>query len=240
MRRMRYCSFAALLCLFVAAGTLVPSSARAQDATDPQALDKSLHDYSVRVVKTRVFQHESLNGIYLGRGAVLTAAHVVGRFHLLKELHVRIAGQELPAKIVKEGSVEKTDLTVLSIDEEQLPVRLRLRLNPVCREPLKVGQEVVVVAALGTARSRVISPLLVPASARLKFGTVISDVPIAMSGSGVFDANKRCLLGIISRRIPRLDARKPPSRAASKADEYAKYFVPAPTIAEFLPKEFRF
>ena len=158
MRCMKCCSFAALLSLFIAAGALAPSPARAQDANDPQALDKSLHDYSVRVVKTRVFQHESLNGIYLGRGAVLTAAHVVGRFHLLKELHVRIAGQELPAKIVKEGSLEKTDLTVLSIDEEQLPVRLRLRLNPVCREPLKVGQEVVVVAALGTARSRVHFP----------------------------------------------------------------------------------
>jgi hypothetical protein len=230
--------FAASLGCAVAALAFALSPSHAQKFDNP--LDQSLHSYSVQVLKTRVFQHEELNGIYLGRGAVLTAAHVVGRFHLLKELQVRIAGQELPAKIVKEGSSETIDLTVLSVDEELLPVRLRLRQNPVCKGPVVVGREAVVVASGGTARSRVISPLVVPAASRARFGTVISDVPIATSGAGVFDADKRCLLGIISRQIPRLDAGKTGPRDASKVTEYAKYFVPAPTIASFLPEELRF
>jgi hypothetical protein len=220
----------------IAALAAAYSPALAQGA-DP---DQSLRRYSVRVLKSRLFQHDALNGIYLGRGAVITAAHVVGRFHLLKELDVQVGDQVLPARIVKEGSVDDIDLTVLSIDDEQLPVSLRLRRNPVCKGPVRVGREVVVVAALGTARARVISPLLVPAKARSKFGTVISDVPIAMSGTGVFDADKRCLLGIISRRIARLDARQTNGRAPDKLDSYAKYFVPAPVIAKFLPAEFRF
>jgi hypothetical protein len=99
---------------------------------------------------------------------------------------------------------------------------------------VRVGQEVVVVAKSGTARARVVSPLAIPVSARAKFGTVITDVPIAMSGTGVFDAEKRCLLGIISRRIARIDAH------AGNSDEHAKYLVPAPTIAKFLPADVRF
>jgi hypothetical protein len=227
---------AVLLCFGVAALLFTPAPAAAQKA-EP---DSSLHRYSVQIRKTRVFQRGTLNGIYLGNGAVLTAAHVVGRWHLLKELHVRIAGQVLPATIVKEGSVDAIDLTVLSIDDGRLPVSVRLRRNPVCKGAARTGQEVVVVAMHGTARARVISPLLIHASSRAKFSTVISDVPLAMSGTGVFDAEKRCLLGIVSRRVARIDAATIDPSTGAKVPEYAKYFVPAPTIANFLPAEFRF
>jgi hypothetical protein len=164
---------------------------------------------------------------------VITAAHVVGRWHILTDLQVVIAGQKLPATIVKEGSLDTTDLTILSVDEARLPVSLRLRRNPVCKAPLRVGQEVVVVTPQGTSRSRVLSPLSIWPEFRKRFGTVIDDVQLAGSGSGVFDAGKRCLLGIVSRRISRIDVRPPHQRTP----EYAKYFVP---VADFIPPEYRF
>ena len=38
---------------------------------------------------------------------------------------VRIAGLDLPANVVKEGAFERVDLTLLSVDEQKLPVSLR-------------------------------------------------------------------------------------------------------------------
>jgi hypothetical protein len=64
---------------------------------------------------------------------------------------------------------------------------------------------------------------------------VISDVATTgNSGSGVFDAGQKCLLGIMSRKIQ--------TRAAAESEpkDIAKYFVPASTIAEFIPAEYRF
>jgi hypothetical protein len=53
----------------------------------------------------------------LGNGLVLTAAHVVGSAARTRP-SVRIAGMDLPAKAVKEGNVERVDLTLLSINEQ--------------------------------------------------------------------------------------------------------------------------
>src|SRR5437764_15224205 len=72
-------------------------------------------------------------GIYLGHGAVITAAHVVGRRHFLTGPRVRMAGVDLPAKLIKQGSFEATDLALLTVDEARLPLRLRLRrIPPLC------------------------------------------------------------------------------------------------------------
>jgi hypothetical protein len=226
------CCFIVLLQVVAQACALLP--AHGQTAADTAMLDESLKIYSAGIVKTRLLARSTGVGIYLGRGAVVTAAHVIGRWHFLKDLQVRIAGQELPAKIVKEGSLEDTDLTVLSVDEERLPVGLRLRRNPLCKDPMRIGREVVVVAGEATARSRIIPPQLIPAQYRAKFGTIIADVAMAGSGSGVFDAGQRCLLGIVSRRISRIDAKR------IDQTEFAKYFVPASTMADFLPDEYRF
>jgi hypothetical protein len=69
-----------------------------------------------------------------------------------------------------------------------------------------------------------------PPDMRTKFPTVISDVATTgNSGSGVFDAGQKCLLGIMSRKIfMRADAESEPK-------DIAKYFVPASTIGEFIP-----
>ena len=70
-------------------------------------------------------------GIYLGNGLVLTAAHVAGDFAQTKP-HVVIAGQDLPAALVKQGNLESVDLTLLSIDKTKLPVSLQMRRTPLC------------------------------------------------------------------------------------------------------------
>src|SRR5260370_35501920 len=63
-------------------------------------------------------------GIYLGKGLVLSVAHVVGG-GILNKPKVIIAGQTLVATVVKESAFEQLDLALLEIDEEGLPVRLR-------------------------------------------------------------------------------------------------------------------
>ena len=79
------------------------------------------------------------------------------------------------------------------------------------------------------------SPRLLPPVYRTRFSTVISDVATTgNSGSGVFDAGQKCLLGIMSRKVvTRADAQSEPK-------DIAKYFVPASTIRAFIPTEYRF
>ena len=65
---------------------------------------------------------------------------------------------------------------------------------------------------------------------------VIKDVATTgNSGSGVFDAGGKCLLGIMSRKILIR-----PNGADGETRDIAKYFVPAATIAAFIPKEYHF
>ena len=73
-------------------------------------------------------------GIYLGNGLILTAAHVAGDVAQTKP-HVVIAGQDLPATLVKQGSLDSVDLTLLSIDGTKLPVGLQMRRTPLCDHP---------------------------------------------------------------------------------------------------------
>jgi hypothetical protein len=89
-----------------------------------------------------------------------------------------------------------------------------------------------------TAQSRIMSPRLLPQNVRKRFPTVISDVATTgNSGSGVFDAGHKCLLGIISRKI---SVRSNSADAASEEKDIAKYFVPASTIRAFIPADYPF
>ena len=174
------------------------------------------------------------SGIYLGKGLFITAAHVVGRAWMTRP-KVVIAGQEYPTSTVKEGSFEGTDLTILSIDENLLPMRLRLRRSSLCKDPPKPGQQVVTVVPEGIARSHIIPPDRIPAGVR-KFNTAIADVAgTGNSGSGVFDAQRKCLLGIMSRKISQ--SRTRPDTGKTRDYDIAKYFVPASEIAGFLPAD---
>jgi hypothetical protein len=78
----------------------------------------------------------------LGKGLVLTAAHVVGSVARTKP-NVRIAGLDLPAHAVREGNFEWVDLTLLSIDEQKLPIYLRMRRMPLCEKKPWPGEPVI-------------------------------------------------------------------------------------------------
>ena len=196
----------------------------------PQGADDSLLAYAVNVHRTPMQTWGPGYGIYLGRGLFITAAHVVGRAWMTRP-KVAIAGQEYPTRVVKEGSFEGTDLTLLSVEESILPVRLRLRRNTLCKDAPWPGEAVVTVVPEGVVRSQIIAPDRLPVAVR-RFSTVIGDVArTGNSGSGVFDAQHRCLLGIMSRKISQS------RREAGKNEtvDIAKYFVPASEIAAFLP-----
>ena len=203
-----------------------------------QSLDHAFDIYAVNVVKTTPFQNPFTGpGVYLGKGTVITAFHVIGRWGFLKKPHVLVAGQNLPARIIKEGS-RQVDLTLLSVVEERLPVSLRMRRNPLCQQAPRAGEKVIVVVPGQTTRSQIISPLLIHQAFRKSHSTLISEV--AGSGSGVFDAARGCLVGIITRKIQKYDYREQEGEIFEYPDGYAGYFVPASQIADFIPAEFRF
>src|SRR6266481_2839314 len=193
--------------------------------------DDSLLIYAVNVHQTPMQTWGPGYGIYLGKGLFITAAHVAGRTWFTRP-KIAIAGEEYPTRVVKEGSLEGTDLTLLAVEEGLLPLRLRMRRNPLCAKLSWPGEEVITVVPEGTARSRILPAEKLPLGVR-KYSTVIADVArTGNSGSGVFDANRRCLLGIMSRKISQ--TRKQVNGKIETID-IAKYFVPASTIREFIP-----
>jgi S1-C subfamily serine protease len=178
-------------------------------------------------------------GVYLGNGLILTAAHVAGSVAQTKP-HVVIAGQDLPAALVKQGSIEGVDLTLLSIDGTKLPVGMQMRRTPLCEHPPYPGEAVVVAIPEGTAFSRILPPRAIPADLRGRFDTLIADVATTgNSGSGVFDAADLCLLGIISRKIS-ITQQPMKIGALPRTTDIAKYFVPAAVIKAFIPQSVSF
>ena len=92
----------------------------------------------------------------------------------------------------------------------------------------------------GTARSHVLPLSAVPANLRGRLDTLIADVATTgNSGSGVFDANNQCLLGIMSRKISVV---QPGARfgAPGGVRDVAKYFVPVGEIKAFIPADVSF
>jgi len=220
---------------FFLALTALPLLGFAHAQTDPA--DDSLRLYAVDIWHDPPQTWGAGRGVYLGNGLVLTAAHVVDSAARTRP-SVRIAGMDLPAKASKEGKVGGVDLTLLSIDEQKLPIYLKMRRMPLCEKKPQPGEHVIVAVPEETARSYIMSPLSLPFRVPRKFSTLISDVGATEnSGSGVFDAGNKCLLGIISRKFfMRLNS----GEAGSQEKDIAKYFVPASTIRAFIPTEYRF
>jgi hypothetical protein len=207
------------------------SSAPTSGPNQPQSPDDDLRIYAVSVMNVAPFAPFMMYGVYLGHGAVLTAAHVLAHWPKLLDPTIIIAGQELSAKVIKKGSFEQTDLAFLTIDESSLPVSLRLRRNSLCKGPPSVGTNVIVAYPDRTAHSLVVSPQLVPRAYRSRINTLIADVQV--SGAGAFDAEKKCLLGIMSGAVTT-------SGNVQGQKVRAGFFVPASTIGDFIPAEFRF
>jgi len=210
------------------------TAARGQDPDASSTSGDFLRIYAAGIKNFRPFRQPFIgDGVYLGQGLVLTAAHVVSRWSFLFRPHVLITGKELPAKIIKKGAFEDTDLGILSIDEVRLPLRLRLRRKlSLCQTFPKSGADVLVVYPDHTARSQIMDPRLLAPLAR-RFGTVLKDVQ--GSGSAVFDARTKCLLGIMSASLPAHT-----SYGYLELNWRAGYFVPAFKIADFMPAALRF
>jgi hypothetical protein len=224
-----------LICLFF----IIAAAASAFEAPRAGDVDDSLKIYAARVKKSPPFKKPFVGyGIYLGRGAVISAAHVVGRWPFFTDPRVLIAGQDLSATIISKGNADDLDVTLVSVDETRLPISLRMRRNPLCKDPPRVGEDVLVVNPDGITHSQVISPLLVDPQYRVKYDTLLTDV--VGSGSGIFRPGKKCLLGIGSKQLPKYAYREENGSLVEVDDGYAGYFVPASQIAEFIPPEFRF
>src|SRR4051794_29452658 len=111
--------------------------------------DDSLRAYAINVHRTPL-QSWPGSGVFLGTGMFITAAHVAGRGWLTRP-KVVIAGQEYPTRVVKEGSFEGTDLTLLAVDEALLPMRLRLRRITLCKVAPWPGEQIVTAIPEGVA-----------------------------------------------------------------------------------------
>jgi hypothetical protein len=218
--------------LIIATASLASASAQVQSA------DNDLIVYAVGVVNVAPFKRPfSGYGVYLGGSTVITAAHVVGHWPLFTNPTIVIGGQEIPTKVIKKGAFPQLDLAQLSVEQSSLPDSARLRRNYLCKELAQVGTDVVVVSSEQTVRSRIISPRAIATRYRSHFGTLVSE-PHG-SGSGVFDADKKCLLGIISAAVMRdslAGEAVAPFTLETRWDASVGYFVPASSIANFLAK----
>ena len=182
------------------------------------------------IVTAKIVLNEKLprsaTAIYLKPGLVVTAAHLTPGW--AADLSVHIANTALPANLVKQGDVEDVDLSLFSVDDQKLPERVARIQASLCQAPPWPGDPVIVVDQAGATRSHIVAPQILPLEFRSKFWTLIGDVDsTGNSGSGVFDSNRKCLLGIMSRKF----------KVGGKY--VAKYFVPASEIREFIPIERR-
>ena len=218
-------------------GILIPATLAASDATRASNApgDGDLVAFSAHVNRAPK-QSWPGYGVYLGDGLVLTASHVPGPF-ARNNPHVVVGGRDFPTSLVKEGRIDTVDLTLLSFDPSNLPMRLRLRRMTLCDKDPYPGEAVVVATPEGVARSRILPPEAIPPEFRSRFGqSTIPDVATTgNSGSGVFDAWRQCLLGVMSRKFT-IELRGKPPRTV----DIAKYFVPVKDIRAFIPKDVSF
>jgi hypothetical protein len=229
-------SRAANLIFAMLLGLLSGSSASPSPA---QSVEEALRIYAVNVVKTPPLETPIVGyGVYLGQGLVITAAHVVGHWPALTDPTVRIAGQDFATKILKEGSFQKTDLALLAVDVAKLPARLQLRHNPLCTAAPSVGMEIIDVLPQRVSRAHVISPLSIAPEFRQRFATLV-DTPLE-SGSGLFDPERRCLLGIVSAKIMKFSYQATVTGVIAQPNGFAGYFVPASEILQFIPQNSHF
>jgi len=207
--------FAFALCLVTALlGPVASVAADRKEGSEPWIV-------SARIIRNG---EASGSGVYLTSGLIITAAHLTA---VDAKMSVSIAGVVFPAKVLKQGSFEDVDLSVLSVDEEKLPASVKLVQTQLCEAPPWPGDPVIVVDAVSATRSHIVSPQVLSFTSRIKFSTLIGDVATTgNSGSGVFDPNRKCLLGIISGKFA--------SQTTGGNKDIAKYFVPALAIRDFM------
>ena len=130
------------------------------------------------------------------------------------------------------------DLTLLSIDEQKLPIYLQMRCMPLCENP-PVARRTRYRRGSGRngAFSHYVAVVASPSVSKKIFHRHQRCRTTGNSGSGVFDAGQKCLLGIISLKIYQTPSSGVPE---NEQNDIAKYFVPASIIRTFIPPEYRF
>jgi len=186
-----------------------------------ERMDNWVQDYVVQLLCCGK-QDAGGAGVYLGNDLVITAAHVGGG----GTSGVRIDDLTVPAALIKAGSFPQLDLSLIYMDPKKIPDSLRERRMTLCQEQPPVGAPVILAAPQGITRNSIASPTLLSPEYRTKFSTLISEGSTdGKSGSGVFDAERKCLLGILSLKFTNKILHK----------DIASYFVPADTIRSFIP-----
>jgi hypothetical protein len=206
-------------------------------ATYAQPADAQKDNFDLRGVAVNVHRTPVQSwpgyGIYLNDGLVVTAAHVAGHGFFTRP-KVFVDGRELPTSVVKEGSYPDMDLTILRIDGD-VPPELAGRKTVLCDWAPHPDERVVVATPEALTRSIIISPEILPPDMRAKYFSSIKDVyTTGNSGSGVFDADRSCLLGIMSAKIERNIGQVIDGQRTTKTIGIAKYFVPSNVIREFI------
>ena len=167
---------------------------------------------------------QSGSGIYLKSGLVITAAHLTS---VEARMSVKIAGGVLPATVLKQGSFDDVDLSLLSVDQEKLPPSIAPLDVQICDAPPWRGL---------TSRTRhgLSSKLDLPVwsgrgSCPIRYevsflhGSLTLLLP-EIQGRAYLIPTTNAYSGIMSRKY----------MAADK--DIAKYFVPAAQIREFVDK----
>jgi hypothetical protein len=85
----------------------------------------------------------------------------------------------LAASRVKQGAFEDVDLALFSVDQQKLPAIQEMQA-PLCRARAWPGDPVIVVDQAGTARSHIISPVILSFPLRSKFSTLMMLRPRAI------------------------------------------------------------
>ncbi len=222
---------------------LFGASALSQSGAEPLAPtlenDAALKVFSVHIDHTPK-QPWPGNGIYLGNGYVLTAAHVAGHAPETNP-HVVIDGRALQTTMVREGQFEQDDLSLLRIDDTAIPGPLRPLHVTLCEKVPELRSSVIVVTPEATARSTLALPSGISQFLLERFPTLIPDVATTgNSGSGVFDARSQCLLGIMSRKLSLIAHRVENGKMVQETRDVAKYFVSSDNIRKALPADVKF
>ena len=147
-----------------------------------------------------------------------------------------IGGQDLPAQVLKMGSLETVDLALLSIDQSQLPASLQLRRNPLCKTfpscRAKNGR--------GLSRSNRhpnFSPQLHCALNRASHGSLIKEEQ--SSGSGVFIAEQQCLRALSAKKYE-IHLRQGIWWPGRHGNGWPDISCRQSAIAEFIPPAYRY
>jgi hypothetical protein len=236
-------AIACIVALFAIVGLIVPNIGpiptaipSAGSGAPPPA---RLQAYTLTLVRLPLHAWVG-NAVYLGKGRILTAAHVAGHYGNPPP-PVDFAGVTLTTTRIKQGRFEDIDLAELAVDPNALPKPIQaLPPLPICGDDPDIGTEVLVItptqiASSHTVSSAVLPDRLFPPDVIQEFPTLIADVySTGNSGSALFDRNTGCLLGIMSRKFEVTKVSIIGGAPIKHVFPLAKYFVGPRVIRAFL------